>query len=786
MALTVQPPLTPAPQSAPPVSGAQTVSPETVAKPADLPALKVEAAKPKPKVVRKATPRRPSASAQRAPTAQVSAPAQQEPATGPVAPGANPYADPAAPFKVDRSANSKLTEPLLDMPRTVTTISKEVLQDKQATSLRELARTTPGITLGTGEGGNSFGDVIFIRGFRASNDAYIDGVRDSSVTIRENFMTEQVEVLKGPSSVIGGRGTTGGAVNLVTKKPQETDFGVVTTTLGTDQTRRMTADVNQSAGKFAVRANGMWQEANVAGRDEVFDDRWGGAIAGTWTPTDYFKLTLDYYHLEMDGIPDWGVPWDAVNKRPFMESGVPRSRFYGVTGRDFLDGGQDIATATAELKIAAGIVVTNKLRQGRSLMSYVASAPERPVTTDVDPSRWTLTSAAKSRHQVNDILANQTDVKAEFKTGHVKHTLVTGVELSKEEISRDTFRALDTESFTTGGIAGCSVDLFTPVTSACWDPSHRVTRAGNPTFVDVESKSAYVLDTMKFTPQWIFTAGMRVDDYDIALTSRNATTGAVTSLARHDTMFNWNAGLTWKPRENGSVYFAYGTSTNPVGQELDAGGDDYGGFTARSQILEPERNIAMEFGTKWELLHRRMLVSAALFQTTKLNARETVGAGPASTLQDTGEYQVRGIELGVAGNVTRDLSVHGGAVFMDSEVTKSAVDTNVGVDFANIAHTTFNMMAKYRLTERLTVGGQATYAGEIQGGTFAATNGNKLPDHWRFDLLAELKITKNMDLQLNVLNLTDEVYYDAFYRSSVPYVYIAPGRAAYLTARFKY
>lgn len=770
-----------APAIAPPVGG----MPAAGAKPADLPALKVEAAKPKPNVVRKAAPRRPAAPPTGA-AAQASAPEPQQAATGPVAPGANPYADPAAPFKVDRSANAKLTEPLLDTPRTITTISKEVLQDKQATSLRELARTTPGITLGTGEGGNSFGDVIFIRGFRASSDAYIDGVRDSSVTVRENFMTEQVEVLKGPSSVIGGRGTTGGAVNLVTKSPQDRDFGVVTTTLGTDQTRRVTADVNQSAGKFAIRANGMWQEANVAGRDEVFDNRWGGAIAGTWRPTDAFKLTLDYYHLEMDGIPDWGVPWDAANKRPFTESGVPRNRFYGITGRDFLDGGQDIATATAELKVAPGIVVTNKLRQGRSLMSYVASAPERPVTTNADPSQWTLTSAAKSRHQVNDILANQTDVKAEFRTGRVKHTVVAGVELSKEEISRDTFRALDTESFTTGNISGCPVNLFTPVTTACWDASKQVTRTGNPTLVDVETKSIYLLDTIKFTPQWIFTAGMRVDDYDIGLDSRNATTGAVTALARHDTMFNWNAGLTWKPRRNGSIYFAYGTSTNPVGQELDAGGDDYGGFTARSQILEPERNVAMELGTKWEVFNRRMLLSAALFQTTKLNARETVGSGATATLQDTGEYRVQGIELGIAGNVTRAFSLYGGAVFMDSEITKSAVATNVGADFANIAHTTFNLLAKYRLTDALTVGGQATYAGEIQGGTFAATNGNTLPDHWRFDLLAELKVTKNMDLQLNVINLTDEVYYDAFYRSSVPYVYVAPGRAAYLTARFKY
>jgi len=144
----------------------------------------------------------------------VSAPQQQAaPAVGGGAANANPYANAGAPYKVERSANSRITEPLINTPRTVTTIPKEVLADKGATSVRELVRTTPGLTLGTGEGGNAFGDRVFIRGFDARNDMYINGVRESGVSMRETFMTEQVEVIKGPAGTIGGRGTAGGAVN---------------------------------------------------------------------------------------------------------------------------------------------------------------------------------------------------------------------------------------------------------------------------------------------------------------------------------------------------------------------------------------------------------------------------------------------------------------------------------------------------------------------------------------------------------------------------------------------
>src|SRR3954453_22004429 len=246
------------------------------------------------------------------------APRQQAQPAAPTTPSAagvadrNPYADPAAPYKVDHvQASGKFPEKLVDTPRSVTVLSKEVLEDKNATSLKQAILSTAGVTLGTGEGGNAFGDRFFIRGFDARNDVFIDGVRDSGVSVRENFFTEQVEILRGPGSTFAGRGTTGGAINIVTKQATtERSFYNMDTTFATDHTKRVVLDVNQVISPtLAIRAGGLFQDAGVAGRNYVKDDRDGGFVAVKWTPLDSVKLWANYIHTNLHGLPDFGVPY---------------------------------------------------------------------------------------------------------------------------------------------------------------------------------------------------------------------------------------------------------------------------------------------------------------------------------------------------------------------------------------------------------------------------------------------------------------------------------------------
>ena len=253
----------------------------------------------------------------------------------------DPYADAAAPYKVDHlQASGKFPEPLLNTPKTVTVLSKEVLADENATSLKQAVLNTAGVTLGTGEGGNAFGDRFFVRGFDTRNDVFIDGVRDSGVSVRENFFTEQIEILRGPGSSFAGRGTTGGAINIVTKQATtEKSFYNMDTTFATDGTKRVTLDVNQVISPtLAIRAGGLFQDAGVAGRNYTTDDRGGGFVALKWTPVDAVKVTADYVHTDIHGLPDFGVPYYGRTTEPAVTSTTAGGPFPGLRrqSRQFL------------------------------------------------------------------------------------------------------------------------------------------------------------------------------------------------------------------------------------------------------------------------------------------------------------------------------------------------------------------------------------------------------------------------------------------------------------------
>lgn len=703
------------------------------------------------------------------------------PNAGGLAPDRDPYADPAAPYKADRvQASGKFPEPLLNTPKTITVLTREVLQDKNITSLREIGRSTAGVTLGSGEGGNAFGDRFFIRGFDARNDVFIDGIRDPAVSIRENFFTEQIEILRGPASAYAGRGTAGGAINIVTKQARDANFYNAETSFGTDHTKRVTFDVNQVISPtFSIRTGGLFQDANVAGRNYVTDDRWGGFVSTKWTPTDSIKITTNYVHTDLSGLPDFGVPWYRQGNTPVTEAGIPRQNWYGFANRDFQTARQDFGTLVGEFKITDSITLTSRTRAEHSLLAYIGTLPNSPNTTSPNPAAWTFTASPQSRNQWVDILANQEEATFKFDTGAVKHNAAVGVELSNERVGIDRYTGLASEAFGAGfngngALANQSIYLPTytllPFTNV---PS----LIGNPTRYNVDSKALYVMDTANWQDTIILNGGLRYDGYDLR-SSNNTASASVNS-----DFVNYNVGAVFKPMPIGSIYAAYATSTNPFGSELDGTATDYGGVPPNAAvILGPERNKAAEVGTKWELFDRHLLVTGALFHTEKDNARETVNG----VLASGAAYQVEGIDLEASGKITERWSVFGGLVLMRSKVTQSALPSNIGLQMANIAHQSFSMLSKYKFDNGWELGGQAVYRSKIYGGTFGANTGTELPSYWRFDAFVEKKIDKNWTMKLYAQNLTNKLYYDTLYRSATPFVAVAPGRAFYLVTSAKF
>ena len=278
-------------------------------------------------------------------------------------------------------------------------LTKDVLEDKNATTLKQAMLSTAGVTLGTGEGGNAFGDRFFIRGFDARNDVFLDGIRDPGVSVRENFFTEQVEILRGPGSSFAGRGTTGGAINIVTKQATtDESFYNMDTTFGTDQTKRVVLDVNQVISPtLAIRAGGLFQDAGVAGRDYIKDDRDGGFAAVKWTPLDTIKVTANYIHTNLHGLPDFGVPYYRPGRRrpgpytttaggPFPDFGANRNNFYGFVNRDYYSIKQDIGTIGGEIAITPDLTLSNKTRVQRSVLDYIGTLAGKPIDQAATPT----------------------------------------------------------------------------------------------------------------------------------------------------------------------------------------------------------------------------------------------------------------------------------------------------------------------------------------------------------------------------------------------------------------
>jgi catecholate siderophore receptor len=761
--------------------------------PAPLPPLSVEAKEPKKKAA--------APVAKKAGTAPAAPAKAAAPTPTPAQPGSNPYANPDAPYKVEQSASGKLTEPLVNTPRTVTVTPKEVLADQGVRDLRDLARTTPGLTIGSAEGGNSYG-AFAIRGFKANNDIFVDSIRNPGNIIPDVFSVQQVEIYKGPSGGIAGRSTIGGAVNIISKEPDlRSSFYESTTTLGTDKMFRTTLDFNEKVSPdFAMRANIMYDQHGIAGRDITDSERWGGLISATGRLSDSVKVTLDYYRYRNNAIPDWGVPVRNVDHVPVTELGIPRNTWVGMTGLDFFRERADIVTGTVVAKLADGVTLTNRSRAGESELDYVATSMEG--APDVHHP---------NRDQIARIYANQTELNLKFNTGTFHHNFVTGVEVSRETINRFGYNVtnwFDSQTPTVSPAPPPCVPLARPFPGGLQNPCYTDVILGKGKVYDatIDTIATYVTDTIHLSKQWIFNAGIRLDDFtrdQVGGPGINTPGSALANAAIatntasvHATLLSWHTGLVYKPIPIASFYVAYATAQSPIGSELDSTGAQYNGISATLVSVPPQQARSVEVGTKWELFDKRLLVTAALFQTDVDHARTNdVVTTTDPTNAFKGQYRVRGIELSTAGNVTKEWSLFGGLVLLETEVLASSNPQDIGRRLANIPLTQFSLLSKYQLTEQLAIAGTATYGGEVYGGHLAANAANnRTVDWWRFDAFAEYKITKNVELKLTGLNLFDKTYYDAIYQagSAGPpndigtFAFVAPGRAGYLTLKVKY
>ncbi len=678
---------------------------------------------------------------------------------------ASPYASEAAPYKAERVQDSKHTRPIAETPQTMTVLTRDSIAESGKTELKDILAAQPGITLGTGEGGNSFGDRYIIRGYEARSDVFTDGMREPGLITRDTFALEQVEITKGPSSTFAGRGSTGGSVNSVTKKASLIeDFSTATVGAGTDGYRRTTLDSNLVAtDRLALRANLMYGETDIADREPAREQRQGALLSGVFEASEDLKLSADYYYFRSDDVSD---PGKALNR---ATGEIRDYQNVAQDGLDFQETGADIFTFAAEYAISDELRIENKTRVGSTENDYIIS---------LYTTRNALRHRAFSGWQENDYRGNQTNLIWDTELAGLEHTLITGAEIAREETTAGNYTVKTTSSY-----------VLNP-----YDPDNNAWQGGtrrNPpsTRVNLDTLSWYLMDTITLNEDWEVFAGVRMDSFDYQMDA--LTTGKESQYS--DSYWNGHLGVVWSPWENGNIYATWSTATEINGGEADAAANcGYGGLCTDSNgnyaAAEPEESTNYEIGTKWNLFDEQLLLTLAAFQTTKDKVIEGgVNSYTTGGSLNTGSNRVHGIEFGLSGNLTDKLSGQFGAAIMNSETLKSYNPAMEGLPKANFAEKSANLQLRYQLTPKFAFGGTMTYSSEIYGGQpdAGATLAVNLPSYKVYDAFATYDINDELNLRANVQNLTNKEYYTALYRSG-SIVYLGDARTANMTLTWKF
>ncbi len=709
-------------------------------------------------------------------------------------------------FKADRASSPKFTQPLLDTPQTITVIKKEVLQEQGATTLTEALRNTPGITFQMGENGNTTtGDAIFLRGFDTSGSIFIDGARDIGTVSRDMFNIESVEVIKGPASADVGRTAPTGYINLVSKVPLAENIFGGSITVGSGDTKRVTADINRvlnESGSMAFRLNLMKQDSGVAGRDYVQNKGWAIAPSlafGLNTPT---RVYLQYLHADANNRPDGGIPTTGLDgfylaqlaARGGNGPRVDTSNYYGSLS-DHNDTTADMFTVRVEHDFGQGVTLRNLTRWGKTDQDLVLTAPfsSGPLTPNVfNPLTWSTRVLPQGKIQRNEILTNQTNVTAELMTGSIKHTISAGVELTREEQTNHTVAAIidRTNGQLVSGVYQAYTGMYMPNVNRPVVPvlpNGALTEGKNSTI------AAYLFDTMKFNEQWLLTGGLRFDRYRTNFFTLSAPlangTQTATTQEKSDNLVTGKVGLVYKPASYASIYAAYATGAQPPG----------GNFTFPTTLntaninnlnVDPQESRTAELGTKWDLLDNRLALTAAAFRT--INKNEQVQVDSFGTFEQYGKTRVQGLELSATGQITPAWQLIAGIARTDTKILEGlrTSTTQSGAQIRYSPKLTATLWTSYKFPFGLTLGGGARYVSTQQRGTTnaaitATSFFPEIPSYSVFDAMASYDINKNVSIQLNVFNLADKFYLARVNNGGNRLVMGTP-RSANLSANFKF
>lgn len=649
---------------------------------------------------------------------------------------------------------------LRDVPQSITVLTEKLIDDRNLDTLKDALKNTAGISFQAAEGGE---EDIRLRGFslQSTGDIFIDGIRDPAFYDRDSFNWDRLEVLRGSASMLFGRGSTGGAVNQVSKQPFLFDQKEVSVTVGSGDYVRATTDLNVKTGENAAfRLTAM---ANVADNWGNKIDKHGVAPTFRWGIGLKDEFSVGLYYIDNHNGVTYGLPWLAGAGKGGTPGLVPVSpkAYYGMAS-DYADTSATIATAQHIHRFDNGGELKTTLRSSKyerdqraSAVRFAAAAlqPDRlAVTADTLSDATVLNRGTQNKRMDLETVALQSDYTGKFQALGVQHSIASGVDLTHDKFTGYAF------SLPAGvTVTKPTTTIGTPDNGVGVDESLRITTKNRE--FDAKGLGLYTWDLVQIAPAWKVLAGLRWDRFEGRYSTASTTDTADGN--RTDSLWSKRFGLLYQPTPFASFHLSYGTSFN-------TSGDTYQ-YDNLSKNTAPEKSRNIELGGKLDWAEGKWTTGFAIFHATKYNERnrDSDSASPTNYLL-SGERHAAGIDIDIAGRITPAWEVFASYSWIPSaKIDKGAPDgttlaqgESVGSRPGLTPRHSGTIWTTYQLTPQWRIGGGIN----ARSGMKPLQSTIVAPHFVTADLMAEYKASDRLAFKLNVTNVTDKLYADMLYR----------------------
>ena len=618
----------------------------------------------------------------------------------------------------------KIDAPLRDIPQTIDVIPDQVIRDQRALSMQDAVRNVAGIGMATGDGQR---DQFVIRGNIAYGDFFIDGVRDDALYFRDLSNIERIEILKGPASVLYGRGSSGGLINRVSKKPG-TEGGEIVVSYGSWEDKRGEIDLGHvfTGNDVAVRLTGAIERSDSY-RDQGFLRREAIAPSVLFAPSDRTRILLQADYLRDRRVTDNGIP--AFQGRPVD---VRASTYYGAANARAVDFSQSevwSTTATLDHEFSDTLKLHNALRY----YDYTLDR-QNTIPNVVNEAARTVTLNRQSTDRAEHGWFNQLELSGRFSTGPLEHKLLLGFETGRQ--SKYELR-IDRANIAT-------VDLFDPVLPVL--PLEVAGTPGTHRTGVYKTLGFYAQDMISLGEHWKALAGLRYDRFRQEVHQRIA---GQPDLARTDTFWSPRIGLVWQPTPAQSYYVSWNKSYQPSGETF--------ALSTSSADIAPEKTINREIGAKFDLFDGKLSTTISAFNLKRSDIKATDPI--LLRVVPVGVQRTRGIEISAQLELSQGWQAIASYAYLDARITRSpALDSGVPIQGNRPTLTPVNSASLWLMRsfgDRFGLGGGVNYVGDRQANL---ANSVVLPEYITADAMAWARLGK-LKAQLNIRNIFDRDYF---------------------------